>query len=564
MPITAECPTCGHKGPVPDHFKGKTVKCHECHNMFTITGGPSAAAGIRRAVKQKSNPELGSGMDLAGSNGVAAAAANPFDFDAPPPPPQPAGKSAQGNARKPAPTGKSAQGRPRPPLKKKKNLDPLPMGALIMGGLAVVMGLAAMIVASRGLIGLASVPVGGFGLLLAIGGVCSSLRSGWPVLVPILGLLVCLGSLPVGGYQTYKLIASGALSSGDEHAKKTDPDTSRKPDDTPATNPTTGPVTTQPTQPRKIDVPPPSPPDQFADARQGFRVGKVWVKVTGVETDVLRGLDGREVSKDKRLLIRLTIQNVSNNDLDYFSWATSPPRGEDSLPRLTDGEGAPIKWAQPDGIILVNQVAKAASIPAGQSAFDVLAFDLPPDTVNALKLELPGGNVTESGKLKLQMPKVMLDAFVKGNPGDGPPKPGDPRMAKFVQEQLAILQNAKTEAEKAAAIEFLGSCGKDAAVGATEIGRYLKGQPDRVRAAAADTLGKIGAGAKGQIPELRAALKDNFWKVQANAAKALSNMGPEAKVAVPDLLPLLTSKDEEVPGNARAAIQKLDPSKLPK
>ena len=40
---------------------------------------------------------------------------------------------------------------------------------------------------------------------------------------------------------------------------------------------------------------------------------------------MLQGKDGKEISKDKHALIRLDIQNVSNDSIDYYSWATSPP-----------------------------------------------------------------------------------------------------------------------------------------------------------------------------------------------------------------------------------------------
>jgi hypothetical protein len=571
MPITAECPVCGHKGPVPDTFKGKKVKCHQCHNMFTI-GGTPAAAGARPGAKQKSNPDLdGSGMDLASSNGVGPGdpTPNPFDFDGPaPPPPQPTRKSAPGTAKNPAaksgPTSKSAQ-EVRRPLKKKRNQEPLPISALILGGLATVMGLGAIIVANKGMVGLASVPVGGFGLLLAIGGVATSMGRGWPILIPVIGLLVCLGSLPVGGYRSYQLIASGALSVADEQAKKATTASESKQDGPIAENKTPQP----PTQPNLPPPPPISNPDEWMDAKQGFRLGKVVVKVVGMETDSLRSKDGREVSKNKHALIRIDITNVSNGDVDYFSWATRPPQGADSLPQLTDSNGAEVKWAQPDGAILINQVSGAETIQAGRTVSDILVYAIPSDTTNYLRLELPGRNVGEMGKFRLQMPKVMLAAFVKGlgpdNPmGDAPPKQGDARVGKFVQDQLALLQKAKSEAEKTTAIGFIGGCGRDAAPAAPELARFLKGHPDGVRVAAANALANIGPGAKGQVAALQAALKDEFWRVKAAAARALGNIGPDAKAAIPDLLPLIASKDEEVPQAAREAVRRIDPSKLPK
>lgn len=574
MAVTAECPICGHKGNVPDQFKGKKVKCRECSNMFTVGGPAPAAVG-----KQKSNPDLnGSSFDFGGDAGGGG---NPFDFDAPeaPPPPKPTRKSEPGiqkanksdpGSRRPAPSKSAPGNQPSPmakrPLKRKNSGDGLPIGAISLGVIGLILGGAGMAVASQGMIGLASVPVAGFGLLLAIGGLVMALgRSALGLVAPVLALLVCLGGIGVGGYHTYNLIASGALDVPDDKGASAQ---TTQPGGGPSTETTLTPVAI-PTKPSEPPPPPPPPPDQWVDARQGYRMGKAVVKVTGLEADVLRGKDGKEVSKDKHLLIRLEIKNVSGSDLDYYSWATSAPQGGDPLPQLTDDKNAEVKWAQPDGVFLVNQVAKGTQVPAGQTVVDVLPFQLPPDTITGLKLELTGSNLGESGRLKLQLPTAMLAAFVKGgakdpDPGGGPPKVGDPRMAKFVQEQVALLAKAKTPVEKTNAISFIAGCGKDAAPAAPDLAKYLKGQPDVVRAAAADALGKIGPPAKQFIPELRAALKDEFFKVKANAARALGNMGPDAKVAVDDLLPLLKSKDEEVPNNAKEAIRKLDPAKLPK
>jgi hypothetical protein len=599
MPIAAECQFCGYKGNVPDQFKGKKVKCRQCQKLFVVGGDPAAA---KAAAAKKSNPELVE-MEIVeeaparkgGRPGSSHDTPTPFtDLDSPAPAPKkgsaqisvkkgsaqiPVKKgSAQipvkkGSAQVPVKKG-SAQvpvqrSAPRGPFKKKQR-EPVPAGAMILGGVAAVLGGAALAVSSFGLIGLLSVPLGGLGLLLAIGGVVMAWgRPGLGVLAPVAGLLVSLGSLPVAGYHTYQLIASGALSSKE---KSTAPGIAENGDTRPgaqATRPASdtrpdtrqGPPTTQPYKP-----PPPSG-ERVEAGRGAFVITPISVRVTRVEVDFVRGKDPKDVSKEKRLLVHIEMENSNQDEnANYDGWGSKDLRGADGGPSLADNQGN--KYARvlfEPGMVKDQQIF--ATIQPRRVYKDVIVFETPNDRVLFLELDLPA-NFFEApkslnGAFKFKIPKAMLLGKL-GPPEKDPVKELPKDLPKYIADQLAALKKPLAP-ERINALNNLAELGLNAAPAAAEIAKYLrKDGIEQVRAAAAFALGKIGPAAKDQIPDLTAALKDEFFKVKANAAEALGNMGPLAKDALPELFKLVDSKEEEVPTKVKRAILKIDPkAKLP-
>ncbi|MBY0523386.1 MAG: HEAT repeat domain-containing protein [Gemmataceae bacterium] len=539
--------------------------------MFTVGGEPAGAAsanGAKPAAK-KSNPELPELEMIDDGAGQATATteeADPFgnlDTPAEPEPPRPKKKqpsSENGDAPRKKDAAERTRETPGRKKLKKKEKDPPPIGAAVLGVFALILGVAALIVGPKDLIGLASVPVAFLGLMLGVGGLVTAWgRPSFLILVPIVGLLVSLAAVPVGGYHTYQLFASGKLTaSADDVAKNsTNPSDPTKP--LPGS---TDPVRQPSTQPQQPPPPPPPPPDQWVDAKQGYPLaGKVLVKVTTVDVEQVKSLDGKETSPNRQLVLRLEIKNIGNKDFDYFAWGVTPPQGDGAWPQLLDDGSTPIKRFAFEGTAVAGQL-RAETVTPGKAVNDLLVFDVPPDSTKFLRLELSGSNVGETGKLKLEIPVGMLGAFVKKgidpkpkDPVGGPP---NPKVWKFIEEQRVLLKRPKAP-ERIEALNQIGALGADGVRAVGDVAQILATDKDpHVRAAAAEALGNMGPGARGGIMALMGGLKHEFWKVKANSAKALGQMGPVAKEALPLLRELTKSKDEEVPQRAAEAIKKIE------
>jgi hypothetical protein len=368
--------------------------------------------------------------------------------------------------------------------------------------------------------------------------------------------------MPIGGYHTYNLILSGALSAGSSVASNNAAGGTGNQGGNPSRDPPTG--------PRKgpIEYAPPQPgPDEWIDAGRGYRIGDAMVKVLSAQVEPLRSKDGKEVSKDKALLLRVEIRNISDKEVDYFGWGYKEPRPDEAWPTLTDNNGVAYKRATLEsGAVLANQ-SQGETIMPGKSTVDVLAFDLPKDDLTYLRLELAGSYLGASGKVKLQLPKAILGRggdSPKKDPGPGPDpivRPG--QKADQAKQFLAQLNKATGPQERLAAVNGLVECGGDAIIAGAELAALLdpkKEGNEQVRAAAAEALGAIGRPARLYTAPLTNALIDEFWKVQANAARALGQIGlPEATIAIPRLMKLVNSKDEEAAKAAREALRRIDP-----
>jgi hypothetical protein len=591
MAIVAECPKCGFKGNVPDQFKGKKVKCRQCASMFEV-GGP-VGGGSANGTARKSNPELAemevveeaaprkAGLSSQGTKPGSKEDMSPFanfDDEPAPAPQRPKKGSSQGTTRKPG-------AGPRGPFKRKEQ-EPASPVVLVLGVLALLLGGSTLIISKpeMELFGLAGVPLGGLGLLLAIGGVVMAWgKPGFRICVPVLGLLATLGALPMAGWNTFNLINSGALSSKDKGkatagdtqavAQATNPDgppplVPDQPTD-PKTNPpkndTNPQAKTDPKTDPKIDPKRPAVNEEV-DASRGSaaQIGNVRVKVTSVEVD-----NGK-----RRLLIHLELENGGDQNIDYDGWGTTEIRDADNAPKLRDNLQTAYEHKVLDPAdFKKGEVVVAETLHAKKSYKDVVGFDLPTDKVLFVHLELPGSymDVQNQGKLmgkfRFKIPKSMLSGKAPLPPAgkEEPKMAADPE--KVIAEQLKILRESKSPIDRTGALNALGALGAAGAPAAGDIAQYLsmdKERNENIRAAAAKALGDIGPTAKAQIPKLIAALKDEFFKVKANAAKALGQMGPEAKEALPALRELLKSKDEEVPDAAKAAISRIDPKAMPK
>jgi HEAT repeat protein len=122
-----------------------------------------------------------------------------------------------------------------------------------------------------------------------------------------------------------------------------------------------------------------------------------------------------------------------------------------------------------------------------------------------------------------------------------------------VAELMTALQ-AKDEAARVVAIDYLGMKGAKAAEAVPALAALLKDPSATVRAHAADALGKIGPAARGAAPALVVRVADEDPLVRRKAVMALRDIRPGPKVTVPLLTKLLEDGDPAVRHRALTAL----------
>jgi DNA-directed RNA polymerase subunit RPC12/RpoP len=161
--------------------------------------------------------------------------------------------------------------------------------------------------------------------------------------------------------------------------------------------------------PKEAKAPLPKDEPEWADASKGsVELGQVRVRVQSVVVDFVKFKQGGP-SKDKQLLITLQVDNVdANRKVAFLGWGSSKFFGEKGGPQLRDNFGNKynrneVGWTnQIDG-----QVGRVSVYP-GKSITDLVVFEVPVEAVEHLRLELPASNFEGTGKLRLQIPKTMI------------------------------------------------------------------------------------------------------------------------------------------------------------
>ena len=115
-------------------------------------------------------------------------------------------------------------------------------------------------------------------------------------------------------------------------------------------------------------------------------------------------------SQDNLLMIQLELLNTSpTRKLEYRPWSGKDISFERDYATLRDNLGNSYKRI---GFGLrslpVGAVEQSESIYPKKSVTDVLVFELPVDTAEYLRLELPAKNFGGTGMLRLQIPKAMI------------------------------------------------------------------------------------------------------------------------------------------------------------
>jgi hypothetical protein len=280
-----------------------------------------------------------------------------------------------------------------------------------LGIAALVIGVLSFFVCWIPFLGIA---VSGLGLFLGLGGfVLAIVRRGSGVGFSIAGSGLSALSLVICLVWTFAL--SSAFKAVDDAVAKQSSTNQRAASD--ANPDKAAPQDQGDAPPPARDQPPPPPPTksepEWADATKGaVRQADLQVQVTQVTIGQvpLKTITGNSRSKDNLLMVKLELLNTNpTKKVEYHSWsgkdisfdrdfATLRDNFDNSYKRISFGLGS----------YPLGAVERSESIYPNKSVTDVLVFELPLDTMEYLRLELPAKNFGGTGMLRLQIPKAMI------------------------------------------------------------------------------------------------------------------------------------------------------------
>jgi hypothetical protein len=279
-----------------------------------------------------------------------------------------------------------------------------------LGIAALVIGVLSFFVCWIPFLGIA---VSGLGLLLGLGGlVLAVVRRGSGVGFSIAGS--GLSALSLVSCLVWTFALSSAFKAVDNAVAKQNrtnqgavPDSN--PDKAPPQNQGDGP----PPAPDKPPAPPAKSEPEWADASKGaVRQGDLQVQITLVTIGQvpLKTITGNSKSKDNLLMVKLELLNMNpTKKVEYHSWSGKDISFDRDFATLKDNFGNSYKRISFGlGSYPVGAVERSESIYPNKSVTDVLVFEVPLDTIEYLRLELPAKNFGGTGMLRFQIPKAMI------------------------------------------------------------------------------------------------------------------------------------------------------------
>ncbi len=140
------------------------------------------------------------------------------------------------------------------------------------------------------------------------------------------------------------------------------------------------------------------------------RQGDVRVRISSVKVDFVSGTDFRDFkSKEQHLLVHMKVENLSDNrKVDFTGWQAVEYFDEGNAPQLRDNFNNKYKRITFGFATNIDGQILSASIYPEKSITDLLIFEVPVDGAEYLRLELPAKNFGGTGKLRLQIPKSMI------------------------------------------------------------------------------------------------------------------------------------------------------------
>ncbi len=382
MSISVTCSACGQKLKVADAAAGKRGKCPKCGGLVQIPDSEMPCEVVEPIPLRRAEPAVVQRVYAAPITAAPAPVAT-----APPPVPT-------------------------------VNVK-LPRRGSSLGIAACILGILAFLICWVPLIGLVGVPLSALGLLLGIIGLLVAFfRKGAGIGFPIAGsaisglaLFVAIGSTLATG----KALEAGAksmqaaLNEGQRTNQEVIPAAGPK-----AANRT---ATPQARQPR--NTPPAAPPgraaepeEQWASATDAVKQGDITVRITAVKSGKVAlksGFgDSESESVDALLAIEVLITNTgANKKVEYHTfmgrdfsigrdYASLHDNFDNTYKRIGFGMSKPVG------------ANESESIYPGKSITDVLVFEIPIDTAEYLKLELPAQSFGGTGLLRFRIPASMI------------------------------------------------------------------------------------------------------------------------------------------------------------
>ena len=365
MPIDIVCPSCTAKLRAPDNAAGRRTKCPKCGNAVVV---PAAAENATVATPQRPLSEVVEPAEAnpnCGPSPTVVAVQTPFSQAT-----QPIGVSIATSS-----------------------IQQSSRAAHSLGIAALVIGVLSFFVCWIPVLG---IPVSSLGLLLGVGGlVLAVVRGGSGVGFSIGG--AGLSAISLVTCIVFTVAVSRVLKAVDDAAttRNGPPQQSSPVSGSNTIAPTKGGTSVPASNPISSPPPPPKVEPEWADAGKPVTLGDIRVQVTKVAVGKvpLKGIgDDESKSEDDLLMVKVNIVNTNpTKKVDYRSWsgenisfdrdyATLKDNFDNSYRRIGFGFSS-----HP-----VGAVKGSESIYPNKVVTDVLVFEAPLDTVQFLKLELPG------------------------------------------------------------------------------------------------------------------------------------------------------------------------------
>jgi len=288
-----------------------------------------------------------------------------------------------------------------------------------LGIASLVLGIIAFLICWIPFLGLIGLPLSLLGILLGgIGLLIALFRKGSGIGFPIAGTALSLLS-------TVVVIAMTAMFSATANAVKqvgkSFEEASAKANATeqtvvapsPPSEPATDTATSGPTDKAKLPSKETPAEQEWADARNAVKQSDLQVRIAKVILGKVPLKDAfREGSKSKDDLLMVNLELLNTNPtkkVEYHSWSGKDISFDRDYATLEDNFGNTYKRinfgfsSQP-----VGAIERSESIYPNKSVTDVLVFEVPLDTIEYLRLELPAKNFGGTGMLRLQIPKEMI------------------------------------------------------------------------------------------------------------------------------------------------------------